>query len=293
MSRIIAISNLKGGCSKTTTTINLGAALAKSGMKVLLLDLDPQYNLTKSLEWLQLGDNKRYITNIIEDLVNGVEFDPKEGIQHHNDGMDFISANEELAGFEVSLINEIGRDQFLKRYVAMIKDAYDFVLIDCPPSLGMLTINAFMAANGIIVPTQPEMYSMDGIGKIWKTHQKIQQSGLNAGLKIDGILITMMNNQTNYTRQEKAVIVEEISKIAPVYSACIPYTVRLKECSKKGVSILTHSPRSKAAEEYELLAKEVIAREQERKENRNQFGQLVSITPERKKYKGGNHRTAN
>lgn len=288
MSRVIAISNLKGGCSKTTTTINLGAALTKQGQKVLLIDFDPQANLTKGLGLYHSKNFHRTITDIIENLVNGENFDPFADIIHHGEGMDILPANEDLAGFEVSLINEIGRDQFLKRYVEMIKDAYDFILIDCQPSLNTLTINAFMAANGIIVPTQPEMYSMDGIGKIWKTYQKIQQSGLNAGLKIDGILITMMNNQTNYTRQEKAVIVEEVSKIAPVYGACIPYTVRLKECSKRGVSILTHSPRSKAAEKYELLAKEVIAREQERKKNRNQFGQLVSITPERKKYKGGN-----
>lgn len=288
MSRVIAISNLKGGCSKTTTTINLGAALTKQGQKVLLIDFDPQANLTKGLGLYHSKNFHRTITDIIENLVNGENFDPFADIIHHGEGMDILPANEDLAGFEVSLINEIGRDQFLKRYVEMIKDAYDFILIDCQPSLNTLTINAFMAANGIIIPTQPEMYSMDGIGKIWKTYQKIQQSGLNAGLKIDGILITMMNNQTNYTRQEKAVIVEEASKIAPVYSACIPYTVRLKECSKRGVSILTHSPRSKAAEKYELLAKEVIAREQERKKNRNQFGQLVSITPERKKYKGGN-----
>ena len=292
MSRVIAITNQKGGVGKTTTAINLGAALVKEGKKVLLIDFDPQSNLTKGLGW-EPQQLSRTITDIVEDLVNGEDFEPADGILHHNEGMDVMPTNRKLAGFEANLINELGREYLLKRYIEMVKGLYEYILIDSQPSLNILTINVLTAANGIIIPTQPEMYSIEGIMEIKRTFQKIRQSNLNPTLGIYGILVTMMNNQTNYTRQERDAIINELCRTDHVYEACIPYTVKLKECGKIGVSIIRHCPRNKAAAQYELLAKEVIANEQKRRESKDRFGQLVSFNAAGNKRKKGNRRVAN
>ena len=293
VSRVIAITNQKGGVGKTTTAINLGAALVKNGKKVLLIDFDPQSNLTKGLGWWEPQQLPRTITDIVEDLVNGEEFQPFEGILHHDEGMDVMPTNRKLVGFEANLINELGREYLLKRYIEMVRRMYDYILIDSQPSLNILTINVLTAANGIIIPTQPEMYSIEGIMEIKRIFQKIRQSNLNPALGIDGILVTMMNNQTNYTRQERDAIINELCLTDHVYEACIPYTVKLKECGKIGVSIIRHCPRNKAAAQYELLAKEVIANEQKRRESKDRFGQLVSFNAAGNKRKKGNRRVAN
>lgn len=296
MSRVIAIANQKGGVGKTTTTINLGAALAYEGKKVLLIDFDPQSNLTKGLGWESASELKRTVKDVIEDIVNGDAFDPCEGILQHDEGMDILPANRELSGFEASLLNEFGREQLLKRYVDIVRHEYEYILIDSQPSLNILTINVLAAANGIIIPTQPEMYSVAGIAELRETGRKIRRSGINPTLAVDGILVTMMNERAKYTRREQEGIIEVLGKTERIFQACIPYTVKLKECGRMGSSIFRYKPRGKAViraqEEYIKLAKEVIDNERRRKESKDRFGRLVSITPAGGKRNKGNQRAA-
>lgn len=296
MSRVIAIANQKGGVGKTTTTINLGAALVHEGKKVLLIDFDPQSNLTKGLGWDHASELKRTVKDVIEDIVNGDVFEPHEGILRHAEGMDILPASRELAGFEASLINEFGREQLLKRYVDMIRHKYEYILIDSQPSLNILTINVLAAANGVIIPTQPEMYSVEGIAEIRETIWKIRRSGINPTLAVDGILVTMMNERAKYTRREQEGIVETLGKRERIFQACIPYTVKLKECGRMGNSIFRYKPRGKAVlraqEEYIKMAKEVINNERRKKESEDRFGRLVSITPAGRKRNKRDQRAA-
>ncbi len=275
MAKIIAISNQKGGVEKTSVTKNLGVALVRQGQKVLLLDLDPQGNLTTGLGYKDPATLPLTISNIITKLVNMEPLGMGEGIISHEEGVDLMPANHDLSGFEASLVAEAGRDFLLKRYVEVVKPGYDFILIDCQPSTNVLTINAFVAANSILIPTQAEEYSKDGIDKMLFLFNKIKNSGMNPTLCIEGLLFTMWGRQTNYATRYKAEILERYAGAMPVFEPVIPYTVRMREANDAGVSIFKYDTKSKAAEPFEQIGKEIIGREQRRKESRNQFQQLV------------------
>ncbi|WP_270167020.1 ParA family protein [Paenibacillus sp. SYP-B4298] len=254
MSKIIAITNQKGGVGKTTTSVNLGASLASLGRKVLLIDIDPQGNTTSGI-----GINKADVENCIYDvLIN--EIHPQEAmVETKIPGLTVIPATIQLAGAEIELVPTISREVRLKKAIHQVKDKFDYVLIDCPPSLGILTINSLTAADSVIIPIQCEYYALEGLSQLLNTVRLVQKH-LNTTLQIEGVLLTMFDARTNLGIQ----VIEEVKKYfqQKVYQTIIPRNVRLSEAPSHGQSIITYDPRSKGAEVYLELAKEVITYEQ-------------------------------
>ncbi|MGG1634320.1 sporulation initiation inhibitor Soj [Paenibacillus sp. FSL A5-0031] len=254
MSKIIAIANQKGGVGKTTTSVNLAACLASLGKKVLLVDIDPQGNTTSGL-----GINKGDVTNCIYDvLINEVH--PKDAMfETAVPGLKIIPATIQLAGAEIELVPTISRELRLKKSLHMVKDDFDYVLIDCPPSLGILTINSLTAADSVLIPIQCEYYALEGLSQLLNTVRLVQKH-LNTSLQIEGVLLTMLDARTNLGIQ----VIEEVKKYfqQKVYQTIIPRNVRLSEAPSHGQAIITYDPRSKGAEVYLELAKEVIMYEQ-------------------------------
>ncbi|MCK8489987.1 AAA family ATPase [Paenibacillus sp. MBLB2552] len=253
MSKIIAIANQKGGVGKTTTSVNLGAGLAAIGKKVLLIDIDPQGNTTSGV-----GINKADVANCIYDvLINEVH--PKEAIAHTDiDNLHIIPATIQLAGAEIELVPTISREVRLKKSLQPIRHLYDYILIDCPPSLGILTINSLTAADSVLIPIQCEYYALEGLSQLLNTVRLVQKH-LNTSLQIEGVLLTMFDARTNLGIQ----VIEEVKKYfqQKVYKTVIPRNVRLSEAPSHGQSIITYDPRSKGAEVYLELAKEVVSYE--------------------------------
>ncbi|MBS4030426.1 MAG: ParA family protein [Clostridiales bacterium] len=255
MKRVIAIANQKGGVGKTTTSVNLSAYLAAAGKAVLLLDIDPQGNATSGI-----GLEKRRIQACIYDvLINDIPLE--KVIQKSSlDGLDVVPATIQLAGAEIELVPTMSREVRLRRVLEGIRERYDYIIIDCPPSLGLLTINALTAADTVLVPIQCEYYALEGLSQLTNT-VKLVQKHLNSALRYEGVLLTMYDARTNLASQ----VADEVHKFfgSRVFKAVIPRNVRLSEAPSHGQSILTYDERSKGAEMYQLLAKEVIANEQE------------------------------
>lgn len=253
MSKIIAIANQKGGVGKTTTSVNLGAGLAKLGKRVLLVDIDPQGNTTSGV-----GVNKADVANCIYDiLINEVH--PKDAIlETQIEGLHIIPATIQLAGAEIELVPTISRELKLKKALHQVKANYDYILIDCPPSLGILTINSLTAADSVIIPIQCEYYALEGLSQLLNTVRLVQKN-LNTHLQIEGVLLTMLDARTNLGIQ----VIEEVKKYfqEKVYRTIIPRNIRLSEAPSHGQSIITYDPRSKGAEVYLELAKEVVSYE--------------------------------
>ncbi|RJX36618.1 ParA family protein [Paenibacillus pinisoli] len=254
MSKIIAIANQKGGVGKTTTSVNLAACLASLGKKVLLVDIDPQGNTTSGL-----GINKADVPNCIYDvLINDVH--PKDAmVETSVPGLTVIPATIQLAGAEIELVPTISRELRLKKSLHMVKSDFDYILIDCPPSLGILTINSLTAADSVLIPIQCEYYALEGLSQLLNTVRLVQKH-LNTTLQIEGVLLTMLDARTNLGIQ----VIEEVKKYfqQKVYQTIIPRNVRLSEAPSHGQAIITYDPRSKGAEVYLELAKEVIMYEQ-------------------------------
>jgi len=250
LSKIIAVTNQKGGVGKTTTSVNLGASLAYLGKKVLLVDIDPQGNTTSGI-----GINKADVSNCIYDvLINDVH--PKDAIMETAiPNLKIIPATIQLAGAEIELVSTISREVRLKKSLQLIKHLFDYILIDCPPSLGILTVNSLTAADSVIIPIQCEYYALEGLSQLLNTVRLVQKH-LNTGLQIEGVLLTMFDARTNLGIQ----VIEEVKKYfqQKVYQTIIPRNVRLSEAPSHGQSIITYDPRSKGAEVYMELAKEVV-----------------------------------
>lgn len=253
MSKIIAIANQKGGVGKTTTSVNLGAGMASLGKRVLLVDIDPQGNTTSGV-----GINKADVENCIYDVIIN-EVHPKDAIAHTDvEGLHIIPATIQLAGAEIELVPTISRELRLKKSLHLVKDMYDYILIDCPPSLGILTINSLTAADSVIIPIQCEYYALEGLSQLLNSIRLVQKH-LNTSLQIEGVLLTMFDARTNLGIQ----VIEEVKKYFQdkVYKTVIARNVRLSEAPSHGKSIITYDPRSKGAEAYLELAKEVISYE--------------------------------
>lgn len=253
MAKIIAITNQKGGVGKTTTTVNLGAGLALLGKRVLLVDIDPQGNTTSGV-----GINKADVTNCIYDVIIN-DIHPQEAILKTDvDGLHIIPATIQLAGAEIELVPTISREVRLKKALQLVAHQYDYILIDCPPSLGILTINSLTAAQSVIIPIQCEYYALEGLSQLLNTVRLVQKH-LNTSLQIEGVLLTMLDARTNLGIQ----VIEEVKKYfqQKVYHTIIPRNIRLSEAPSHGQSIMTYDSKSKGAEVYLELAKEVIAYE--------------------------------
>jgi chromosome partitioning protein len=254
LSKIIAIANQKGGVGKTTTAVNLSAALAYNNRKVLLLDTDPQGNTTSGI-----GINKADVQFCVYDiLINDVN--PSDAILHtHTDNLYIIPATIQLAGAEIELVPTISREVRLKKALQVIKEEFDYIIIDCPPSLGLLTINSLTASDSVLIPIQCEYYALEGLSQLLNTIRLVQKH-LNVKLEIEGVLLTLFDARTNLGIQ----VIEEVKKYfrEKVYQSIIPRNVRLSEAPSHGHSIITYDPKSKGAEAYLDLSKEVMSHEQ-------------------------------
>ena len=250
MSKIIAIANQKGGVGKTTTAVNLSACLAEKGKKVLVIDIDPQGNTSSGLGI----DKTKFETSIYDVIINGVAIE-ETLIQTIIENLVISPSNIQLAGAEVELVAVISRETRLKYALAPVKDKYDFIIIDCPPSLGLITVNALTAADTILVPIQCEYYALEGLSQLMNT-VKIVQKHLNPSLNVEGVVLTMFDARTNLSIQ----VVDEVKKYFgnKVYRTIIPRNVRLSEAPSFGLPIIKYDPKSKGAECYMELADEVI-----------------------------------
>lgn len=253
MGRIIAIANQKGGVGKTTTSINLSACLAEMGKKVLVIDLDPQGNTTSGF-----GIDKSEMENTVYELMLD-ECTIKESMTkvENIENLSLIPSNVNLAGAEIELLGINEKEYILKNAVDYIRDDYDYIIIDCPPSLNMLTVNAMTTADSILVPIQCEYYALEGISQLIHTIDLVQER-LNANLKIDGVVFTMYDARTNLSSDVVNTVKENLN--ATVYQTIIPRNVRLAEAPSHGLPINLYDPKSAGAESYRNLAKEIIGR---------------------------------
>ena len=259
--RIIAITNQKGGVGKTTTAVNLGVGLARMGKRVLLVDADPQSSLTTSLGIENQDELPVSITTVMQSVLEEKPMPMNYGIIHHSEGVDLLPSNIELSGLEVSLINTMSREFVLKDCLSKVKQNYDYVLIDCMPSLGIMTVNALTAANSVIIPTQPSYLSTKGLSLLLRSIFKVKRQ-INPNLRIDGILMTMVDSRTNDARTIIASLREQVSENLRLFDTEIPFSVRAAECSRSGESIFAHDKNGKVAAAYKAMTKEVEKLEQ-------------------------------
>ncbi len=262
--KIIALANQKGGVGKSTTTINLGVGIAKRGKKVLLIDADSQGNLTTMLGIRQPDELSATLATNLEKIILDKPLNKTEGIVKCSEGVDLLPSNIELSATEVNLVNTISRETILKTYLQDVKKSYDYVLIDCMPSLGMITLNALTAADSVIIPVQAHYLSAKGLEHLLKTIRKVQRQ-LNPKLSVEGILLTMTQSRTNFSKEIAGLLKETYGRNIYIFQSEIPYSIKGAEMSAYGKSIFSFEPNGKIAKAYESLAKEVMEIEKQRK----------------------------
>ena len=263
---VIAVVNQKGGTAKTTTVENLGIGLAREGKKVLLVDTDPQGSLTISLGYPRPDELDITLFDLLNKTINEDSVTAGEGILHQAEGIDLIPANISLAGLEVALVNTMNRERILKQFLEPVKGNYDYVLLDCMPSLGMLTVNALAAADAALVPVQANYLSAKGLEQLLQTINKVKRQ-INPKLRIEGILLTMVDGRTNYGREISSLIRDTYGGHIKIFNSEIPRSVRAAEISAEGKSIFLHDPKGKVAEAYQNLTKEVMTNAEKRRKH--------------------------
>jgi len=266
MAKVIALANQKGGVGKTTTTVNLGIGLARQGKKVLLIDADAQGNLTDSLGWSEPDKLPTSLATVMAKLIMDEQLEPNEGILHHEEGIDLMPANIELSATEVSLVNTMSREVVMRNYINEVKHDYDYVLIDCMPSLGMMTVNALVAADSVIIPVQAHYLPAKGMTQLLQTIGRVKRN-INPNLKVDGVLLTMVDCRTNFAKDISFVLRRDYGDKLRVFKSEIPMAIKAAETSAEGKSIYAYDPKGKAAKAYEQLTKEVLSNGRQREKH--------------------------
>ena len=258
MAKITAICDQKGGVGKTVTAVNLGIGLAREGKKVLLVDMDAQGSLTASLGYQRPDQMENTLATILGRIILDEPVSPGEGILHQAEAVDLLPANIELSGLEVTLVNTMSRETILRDYLNSVRDQYDVILLDCCPSLGMLTINALAAADQVLIPMQAHYLSIKGLEQLIRTISNVKRK-INPGLEIAGILITMADLRTTYSREIIELLRNSYGDKLRIFNSIIPQSIRAAETSAEGRSIYLHDPAGKVSAAYASLTREVLA----------------------------------
>ena len=260
MCKVISISNQKGGVAKTVSSVNIGIGLAREGKKVLMIDADPQGSLTISLGWEYPDKMDVTLATIMMKIINDESVSPDEGILHHSEGVDILPGNIELSGLEISMNGVISRETVLRQYVDMMREYYDYIICDCMPSLGLLTINALACADSVLIPVSAGYLPVRGLEQLIKTIGRVKRQ-LNPKMQIEGILLTMVDSRTNYAKDIVRQVHEAYSSAVRVFDTQIPMSVRAAEISAEGTSMYQYDPKGKASSAYLALVNDILGKE--------------------------------